>query len=214
MAPDVTPFTPGPLKPNKNKRKQKRPNQNLSPKPEKLQENSKVKMDIKLIKAVQTPDSKFDVEQFQISNQNQLSKFTKIDGKNILKIKTKPDDRLQKLQFINIDDEENDNELEEDDDVVADAMGSTGADVPINDVNINAYFPESNPNDAEATLVLEPMSKAIAGNYGKSISVPISHATLRKGTSVKLLYRPHSVALAGVGGVAHAGSDLIIDFIE
>lgn len=62
-------------------------------------------------------------------------------------------------------------------------------------------------------LILEPSSIATSGNNGTSISSSISRAILRKGTSPKLLFNPQSVAISGNNGIAHAQSDLFIDFI-
>lgn len=65
-----------------------------------------------------------------------------------------------------------------------------------------------------ARLILEPSSKAITGNGGTAISSPISRAILRKNMGTHVHYRPESVAVAGVGGTAHAQSDLILDYVE
>lgn len=73
---------------------------------------------------------------------------------------------------------------------------------------------QSEASSGGATLTLEPSSKAIAGNGGIAISSPVSRAILRKNMGTRILYRPESVAVAGVGGTAHAQSDLILDYVE
>lgn len=87
----------------------------------------------------------------------------------------------------------------------------TSADNP---VSIPALGPQSESSFGGATLILEPSSKALAGNGGTAISSPVSHAILRKNMGTRVLYRPESVAIAGVGGTAHAQSDLILDYVE
>ncbi|CAO1317712.1 unnamed protein product [Diamesa hyperborea] len=78
-------------------------------------------------------------------------------------------------------------------------IGQSSADQPIN--GYDSYFPESafqQPgSEPESTLILEPHSKAIVGNDGTAISSPISRAILRRGTAVKVLFKPQSVAIAG-----------------
>lgn len=205
------PVTPRPNRNKNNKKKQNRPKpiQNSIPTSEKLQEDPKLKMDIKLIRAIQNPESKFKVEQFRIDSNHELSKITQTSGKRISN--SKSNKKSQKLQTVNVDyDENNGIEDDESEGGAVDAISTTGADVPI-----HAIFPGDDPNGPEeATLILEPMTKAIAGNDGKAISAPISHAILRRGTAVKLLYRPQVVAISGVGGISHAGSDLIVDFVD
>lgn len=100
--------------------------------------------------------------------------------------------------------------------VKVESVGFSAADQPIPDYS--AFFPRSvytqSGTGDEATLILEPNSRAISGNDGTSISTPISRAILRKGTAVKVLFRPQSVAITGANGVAHAQADLFLDFIE
>lgn len=62
-----------------------------------------------------------------------------------------------------------------------------------------------------ATLILEPHSKAVVGNGGTAISTPISKAYLKRGVSTNVYFNPESVAIAGVGGKAHAQADLELD---
>lgn len=106
--------------------------------------------------------------------------------------------------------------------VVVTATGKTAADQPIlynpivsNGVAGYPFFglPMTN-NEGEATLILEPSSKAISGNGGTAISTPVSHAFLKHGSSTKILFRPTSVAIVGANGRAHAQADLIVDYID
>lgn len=90
----------------------------------------------------------------------------------------------------------------------ATSMTSTYSPVPI------PALQQSESLSDGATLILSPSSKAVSGNYGTAISSPISHAILRKNMGTRIFYRPESVALAGVGGTAHAQSDLILDYVE
>lgn len=63
----------------------------------------------------------------------------------------------------------------------------------------------------QAALILEPHSKAVVGNGGTAISTPISKAYLKKGVPTNVYFNPESVAIAGVGGKAHATADLELD---
>lgn len=226
MGPNFVNITPRPpQKPNKNKKKKpasttvrpitsSKPIKLLDarPKPEKLVEKPKeVKMDLKVFQAVQQPNSKFVVEKFQLVPGTWLGQYSTAPQRlrNV---------QLKELKFQRQEIEKSENDLE-DQEVVADAMGMTSADQPIPDIDFGTYFPgttfkQPGENGDEATLILEPSAKAIAGNDGTAISAPLSHAIIRKGTSVKVLFRPQSIALAGVGGVAHAQADLILDFVE
>uniref|UniRef100_A0A336LKQ6 CSON008853 protein n=1 Tax=Culicoides sonorensis TaxID=179676 RepID=A0A336LKQ6_CULSO len=95
--------------------------------------------------------------------------------------------------------------------VKVDSVGMVSADQPI--TGYEAYFPDSNgKTDDEATLILEPQSRAIAGNGGTAISAPVSRAILKRGSRTKVLFKPQSVAIAGARGKAHASADLILDY--
>lgn len=65
-----------------------------------------------------------------------------------------------------------------------------------------------------AALILEPHSKAVVGNGGTAISTPISRAVLKKGVPTNVYFNPESVAIAGVGGKAHAQADLILELLN
>ncbi|XP_050742234.1 uncharacterized protein LOC108035607 isoform X4 [Drosophila biarmipes] len=80
------------------------------------------------------------------------------------------------------------------------------------------YFLPYRPEQAQAiqgrkqaALILEPHSKAVVGNGGTAISTPISKAYLKKGVPTNVYFNPESVAIAGVGGKAHATADLELD---
>ncbi|CRK95817.1 CLUMA_CG009269, isoform A [Clunio marinus] len=173
------------------------------------------KTDIKLVKAIQQPNSKFLVEKIAYAPDKRNVKFSAVEMKTFPKFaKSKTQQKSQKLQFLRqeIDDDEDKEVVTE----KAEAMGMTSADLPIPDYS--AYFSRSiftQPgNGEEATLILEPKAKAISGNDGTSISSPLSRALLRRGTSVKVLFQPQSVAITGANGIAHAQADLLLDFID
>lgn len=69
-------------------------------------------------------------------------------------------------------------------------------------------------NDAFIDLILEPSATSVAGPYGKAIAMPISRAFLKQGHNTRIQFRPSSVAIVGPGGIAHAESDLDIDYID
>ncbi|XP_022212340.2 uncharacterized protein LOC111067535, partial [Drosophila obscura] len=66
----------------------------------------------------------------------------------------------------------------------------------------------------QAALILEPHSRAVVGNGGTAISTPISRAYLKKGVPTNVYFNPDSVAIAGVGGKAHATADLELDLFN
>lgn len=65
-----------------------------------------------------------------------------------------------------------------------------------------------------AALILEPHSKAVVGNGGTAVSMPLSRALLKRGRPTNVYFNPESVAIAGVGGKAHAAADLVLDLIN
>lgn len=153
--------------------------------PKKNRNNEKLVSNIQVINAVQQPNSKFVVEGVYLSPGKQLAST----------IERVPVQRTnEKL-------------------VVVMAKGMTSADKPVPDIPSLTGFPLIYNPEGDTSLILEPSSKAIAGNGGIAISAPISRALIRQGTSTKVLWRPQSVAIAGVGGTAHAHSDLIIDYL-
>ena len=176
----------------------------------------KLKTDIKLIKAVQQPNSKFVVEKYFMvpgkgilaqSLRIKLLTLEKLSSKNIPETIESQKNQLRK-EIIE--------EEEETSTVKVESIGMTAADQPIPDYS--GYFPRSPIQQAgsgnEATLILEPNSRAVSGNDGTSISSPVSRAVIRKGTAVKVLFRPQSVAISGSNGISHAQADLLVDFIE
>ncbi|KFB45826.1 AGAP006502-PA-like protein [Anopheles sinensis] len=106
--------------------------------------------------------------------------------------------------------------------VVVSSTGSTTADAPVGRVpvapTVSEYYPfygsPMTDQREEASLILEPSSKAISGNGGTAISTPVSHAILKHGSSTKILFRPESVAIVGANGRAHAQADLIVDYVN
>lgn len=106
--------------------------------------------------------------------------------------------------------------------VLVTASGSTAADQPIarspvlptGTASYPFYGVPTTDNRDEASLILEPNSKAISGNGGTAISTPVSHAILKHGSSTKILFRPQSVAIVGANGRAHAQADLIVDYVN
>jgi hypothetical protein len=156
-------------------------------------------MDIKLIQAVQQPNLQFRVKQFSMKPspvfQTPLSDVIRESSKKIRQ---------------NIEDSD------DDDEVKVESVGMTSADQPF--PSYSAYFPRmiftQEGDGEESTLILEPNSKAVSGNDGTSISTPLSHALLRKGVPVRVLFKPESVAISGAGGTSHAQADLILDFID
>lgn len=170
-------------------------------------------MDIKLIQAVQQPNSKFHVEQFSVmSKPSAVSVNDLMPANKIVRASTREEVqdsiKSQKIQFGK--------SIDDDDDVNVESVGMTSADQSFPDYN--AYFPRmlytQDGNGEETTLILEPNSKAVSGNHGTSISAPLSHALLRRGVPVRVLFKPESVAISGVGGTSHAQADLILDFIN
>lgn len=89
------------------------------------------------------------------------------------------------------------------------------------EIPFGTYFLPYRPEQAkalqgrkQAALVLEPHSKAVVGNGGTAISTPISRALLKKGVPTNVYFNPESVAIAGVGGKAHATADLELDLFN
>lgn len=191
-------------------------------KSEKLQKE--VQRDIKVVKAVQQTNNKFIIEEFVYVPGKKLSQFSTVEKvPSMTQAIFKPSlqsirstIKSQKLELQREADEDSLNEDEENVTVKVDSIGQSSADQPIN--GYDAYFPTTvfrQPgSEPESTLILEPHSKAIAGNDGTAISSPISRAILRRGTAVKVLFKPQSVAIAGSGGTAIASADLILDFID
>lgn len=185
--------------------------------PKSLKLRQAPKMDVKIIQAVQQPNSnKFVIEKFFFVPRKRLSKV-KAASLRIATVQKPPATRTdkavksQKLELQKQVDEESETTT-----IKVESVGMTAADQPIPDYS--GFFPRSvftqTGSGDDATLILEPNSRAISGNDGTSISAPISRAILRKGTAVKVLFRPQSVAISGANGVSHAQADLILDFIE
>lgn len=107
--------------------------------------------------------------------------------------------------------------------VKVEATGKTSTKGNIPEIPFGTYFlpyfsqdqVQSKKNGKKtAALILEPHSKAIVGNGGTAISTPISRAYLKRGVTTNVYFNPESVAIAGVGGKAHAQADLELDLIN
>lgn len=170
----------------------------------KPQQTPKV-MDLQVVQAVQQPNQKFVIEKFVYVPSRDVDELKAADSIAIPRIGKIPMKKFKKIQ--NIKEDVNDR-------VKVESIGMSSADQPIPDYS--AFFPSTFSRNQvnETTLILEPNSRALSGNRGTSISSPLSRAILRPGTSVKVLYRPQSVAITGANGIAHAQSDLLLDFIE
>lgn len=83
-----------------------------------------------------------------------------------------------------------------------------------NTVNTDRIISFRNDGDERdvATLILQPVARAIAADDGKAVATPLSRAVLRQGTNVDILFEPEAVAIAGPGGIAHAQSELEISY--
>lgn len=183
-------------------------------------------MDIKVIQATQQPNSKFSIEKFFFVPGKKLDELSTAESVPVhaLSLIRAPPKYLQKalnsqklvLQKQIQEEVENDDELETATTKV-ESVGMSSADQPIPGY-YDAYFPQTSFHQAgsgvQATLILEPNSKAISGNDGTSISTPLSRAILYRGTNVKVLFKPQSVAITGANGIAHASADLLLDFID
>lgn len=190
---------------------------NQRPKPLKLRQAPK--MDIKLIQAVQQPKSnKFVIEKFFLVPGKRIGEMKALETlpRKDLKQKTSPIRKNKAMKAQKLELQRQVEDEPETATVKVESVGMTAADQPIPDYS--GFFPRSvftqQGSGDEATLILEPISKAISGNDGTSISSPVSRAIVRKGTAVKVLFRPQSVAISGANGVSHAQADLILDFIE
>lgn len=85
-----------------------------------------------------------------------------------------------------------------------------------NTINTDRIISFRNENDERdvATLILQPVARAIAADAGKAVATPLSKAILRQGTNVDILFEPEAVAIAGPGGIAHAQSVLEISYAD
>lgn len=185
-------------------------------------------MDIKIIEAIQQADKKFKVEEFfyvpRVNNEisKEYAALPSMPLADIIRPSTSKVKNSIKSQKIELRKQAFDENSQDDDDeeetatVKVESVGMSSADQPF--PNYGPYFPKTTFSQdgvgEESTLILEPHSKAVSGNDGISISSPLSRALLRRGTAVKLLFRPESVAISGAGGTSHAQADLILDFID
>lgn len=70
------------------------------------------------------------------------------------------------------------------------------------------------PTPKTSTVNLEPKATAIVGNRGTAIATPVSRAILKEGSPTVINFKPHSVAISGVGGRSHAAADFILDIVK
>lgn len=86
----------------------------------------------------------------------------------------------------------------------SDLLGTNGG--------LNPYFILREPG-VQQQIHLSPTAHASAGNEGIAIANPISNALLQRGHKTKVSYAPQAVAIAGPYGIAHAQSDLYLDYV-
>uniref|UniRef100_A0A182YNT3 DUF4774 domain-containing protein n=1 Tax=Anopheles stephensi TaxID=30069 RepID=A0A182YNT3_ANOST len=168
-------------------------------------------MNAPFVQALQQADGQFKVQKYTLAAAEQSPKTSPQQ-------KLLPEqDKSQRLEAQRLKPAGNPNP------VVVTATGSTTADasvlgrVPVAPT-VSEYYPfygfPMTDNREEASLILEPSSKAISGNGGTAISTPVSHAILKQGSKSKILFRPQSVAIVGANGRAHAQADLIVDYVN
>ncbi|XP_053686856.1 uncharacterized protein LOC128736400 [Sabethes cyaneus] len=169
------------------------------------------------VQALQQPNNKFKIQKLKLAQSPikaapaKITKVTTTKNAENNPTKTQQEAAPEKLQA-----------LIQDFPVFATATGSTAADQPVPRVPIAPAVAEFYPfygvpvteNRDEASLILEPSSKAVSGNGGTAISTPVSHAILKHGSSTRILFRPQSVAIVGANGRAHAQADLIVDYVK
>lgn len=151
----------------------------------------KIVSDVRVFRYLQLPDRKFKVEEIKPNSANISS------SDRLVLVK-----KLAAVDFDYPDDNVN----------VAMVITKTSADRDIPVLIPNLAIGED--GKFQPTLILEPSAKAVAGNGGTAISAPVSRAVLRKNSGTKVYFHPESVAIAGVGGTAHAQADLILDYID
>ncbi|XP_050073978.1 uncharacterized protein LOC126561715 [Anopheles maculipalpis] len=163
-------------------------------------------MNAPFVQALQQADGQFKVQKYSLEA---LEQSPKSSPQQILLPEQKKSQRLEPANNPNP--------------VVVTATGSTTADAPVIGrvpvaPTVSEYYPfygfPMTDNREEASLILEPSSKAISGNGGTAISTPVSHAILKQGSRSKILFRPQSVAIVGANGRAHAQADLIVDYVN
>lgn len=192
-----------------------RPNTRI--RPEKIRQLPK--MDIKLVQAVQQPNSKFIIEKFVFVPGRRIAELSTSETVPVASVVRSNSQKIQqnlKSEKLRLQKQIVKEEEEETSTVKVESIGMSAADQPIPDYSGFFQGPvfTQHGNGKEVTLILEPNSRAVSGNGGTSISAPVSRAILRKGTAVKVLFRPQSFAITGANGVAHAQADLLLDFID
>lgn len=202
------------IKPDKRKDREpttKRPTHAIfDAQPPKLQVDAelmegKSKNDINLSTGIRKTNSDFSEEEIKTMPEHRLTKST---SRHLTKkSKRKP---LKNVKSVSADGSV----------VKVEAIGKTSTTGSIPQISFDAYFPMSyfshagRTNEKTAALILEPHSKAVVGNGGTAISMPLSKAFLKRGVTTNVYFNPDSVAIAGVGGKAHAQADLELDLIN
>uniref|UniRef100_A0A182NZT6 DUF4774 domain-containing protein n=1 Tax=Anopheles epiroticus TaxID=199890 RepID=A0A182NZT6_9DIPT len=168
-------------------------------------------MNTPVLQALQQPDGRFKLQQYSLAPSEQSTKVISQQTVPVLEKIQRPEAQRVKPQ------------AQSPNPVVVTATGSTTADAPVAGrvpvaPTVQEYYPfygvPMTDNREEASLILEPSSKAISGNGGTAISTPVSHAILKQGSRAKILFRPQSVAIVGANGRAHAQADLIVDYVN
>uniref|UniRef100_A0A1A9VJ80 DUF4774 domain-containing protein n=1 Tax=Glossina austeni TaxID=7395 RepID=A0A1A9VJ80_GLOAU len=170
-----------------------------------IERNSK--NDINLSTGIRKINSDFSEEEMKTVPEHSLSKSKSTSRHLTKKSKRKP---LKNAKSVSADGSV----------VKVEAIGKTSTTGNIPQISFDAYFPMSyfshadKANEKTAALILEPHSKAVVGNGGTAISMPLSKAFLKRGVTTNVYFNPDSVAIAGVGGKAHAQADLELDLIN
>lgn len=73
---------------------------------------------------------------------------------------------------------------------------------------------EEKPTPKRNLLILKPVARSTTDEKGVSVSNPIGHAIVQKGKEADIVFQPKAEAVAGPGGIAHAQSELLVDYFE
>uniref|UniRef100_A0A1A9W7H4 DUF4774 domain-containing protein n=1 Tax=Glossina brevipalpis TaxID=37001 RepID=A0A1A9W7H4_9MUSC len=203
------------LKPNKKKDREpttKRPTKAIfNVQPPKLQVNvehteGNFKNDMNLLNGIREINPEFSIEEIELKPEQHIKSAAthtmKKSNRKSLKV-AKSDKRISPEGL----------------DLKVEATGKTSTTGNIPYIAFGTYFlpyfsQAAKPNEKAAALILEPHSKAVVGNGGTAISMPLSKAYLKRGVTTNVYFNPDSVAIAGVGGKAHAQADLELNLIN
>lgn len=174
------------------------------------------KSDVGLLRAVQQVNPEFVIEEISpVANQHILTTTTSERTSKPIKLLVSPTpsphlgEAFPKFSEKNI----RRNELK------VEATGKTATSGTTPQIPFGTYFlpylsKDRNYGSKTSALILEPHSKAVVGNGGTAVSTPISRAFLKRGVPTNVYFNPESVAIAGVGGKAHAQADLELDLVD